>query len=346
MYTQVLDWEASPSDSIIQKASEVLSDGGVVALPSETVYGLSARIDSRIGIESIYQIKKRPSDNPLIIHIFDLAQLKKIAQITAKQTKQIELLVKSQIWPGALTLILQASKKASIVNYAVSNFQTVAVRMPQNSFFRTLLQKIDIPLAAPSANISGRPSGTHWQTIYTQLNGQIPLIIKDKPSSIGIESTVLDLTQTTPTILRPGKITQQQLQKVLKININQEKKIKGVLKSPGLKYKHYQPVATVVLYKNWDMAQDFMEKNKIPLKKTALISPSNAFQNEGLKHPSSKFYGLKYSSVDNLAFHLYEWFYFLEKNYSHIFIYINNTQEGFYKSVLERLERSAHHILY
>lgn len=232
-----------PTIKNILKAARLIKKGELVVFPTETVYGLGANALNTKAIKQIFLAKGRPHDNPLIIHIANKQDLYKYAINIPKITEKI---IKN-FWPGPLTLILNKNK--IIPNIATANLKTVALRMPSNKIALKLIMKAGVPIAAPSANSFGKPSPTKAEHVLKDLKGKVKIIIKDKPSAIGLESTVLDLTTKTPTILRPGKITKNDLEKIIKkVKIYKHKKSIKEVKSPGLKYRHYKPNGKVYLF--------------------------------------------------------------------------------------------------
>ncbi|MEM2159767.1 MAG: L-threonylcarbamoyladenylate synthase [Candidatus Nitrosotenuis sp.] len=235
----------SPNLSQIRKAAKIIQEGKLVAFPTETVYGLGANaLDSR-AVKKIFEAKGRPPDNPLIVHISDVADL----GILADDIPNAAFVLIDKFWPGPLTLVL---KKSSIVpKITTGGLNTVAIRMPKNKIAQSLISKAGIPIAAPSANVAGSPSPTIAKHVIEDLRGKIDMIIDGGPTKIGIESTVIDLSKKTPMLLRPGGITLEQLQKILgKITIHPiiyGKKTKTIHRSPGMKYRHYSPKARIIL---------------------------------------------------------------------------------------------------
>jgi L-threonylcarbamoyladenylate synthase len=228
----------TPSPSI---AARFIQRGEVVAFPTETVYGLGANIFDEEAVRKIFVAKERPADNPLIAHIFDLSQLE---QITSEIPENAAKLIKA-FFPGPLTLILPKNEKVPSV--ATAGLNTIGVRMPKDPLTRQFLRACDVPIVAPSANLSGRPSPTTWQAVRADLNGRISCILKGDRTKIGLESTVVDCSGETPVILRAGAVTLEDLSKVIP-----QTKIPGpsdldAPKSPGMKHRHYAPKAKVVL---------------------------------------------------------------------------------------------------
>jgi len=232
----------------ILEAAELIRKGELVAFPTETVYGLGANALDAEAVDKIYQAKGRPGDNPLIVHIADFED---VEPLVLEIPEKAEKLMKA-FWPGPLTLIM---KKSDIVPYKTTGgLNTVAVRMPNHPIALPLIRESGVPIAAPSANRSGRPSPTVAGHVMDDMKGRIPLILDGGPCNVGVESTVLDITGDIPTILRPGGITPKMLESV----IGHVKIDDGVLhplcmgtavRSPGMKYTHYAPQAPVVIVK-------------------------------------------------------------------------------------------------
>ena len=233
-------------DEALNIAAEMLRDGGLVAFPTETVYGLGANAIDERAVSEIFVAKGRPSDNPLIVHISDLSQLDELV-IDIPQKAHILM---EKFWPGPLTLLF---KKSEIVPMVTSGgLPTVAVRMPDNEIALKLIEKANLPIAAPSANTSGRPSPTSAEHVIEDLYGKIDIVIDGGMTGVGIESTVLDLTCDVPMILRPGGVTIEDLVEVLG-NVEYDPAIETLSsdlkpKSPGQKYRHYSPKANMEIF--------------------------------------------------------------------------------------------------
>lgn len=229
-----------------KKAAEILSQGGLVAIPTETVYGLAADAFNEKAIKNIFIAKGRPSDNPLIVHI---SKLNDIYKVVSDFNLKAQKLAKA-FWPGPLTMILHKNENIPLV--VTANMQTVAVRFPSNTIAREIIDFLGEPLVAPSANLSGKPSPTKASHVLEDLNGKIDAIVDGGDCDFGLESTVVSLVGETALILRPGAITPNQIENVLgsvKIDDCVFSKIKSNQKvlSPGMKYKHYAPKAKVYL---------------------------------------------------------------------------------------------------
>jgi len=243
METKIYDFKNIIEYKDLEEAASIIKNGGLVAIPTETVYGLGADGLNSEALKKIFLAKNRPMDNPLILHISDISQVYDLA----KDVKESDIKILEKLWPGPLTVIL--NKKDSIPNEVTAGLDTVAIRMPDNKITRKFIEICDRPLAAPSANLSTKPSPTSAGDVYEDMNGRIDAIIDGGPCTIGIESTVLDLTEDHPKILRPGFYTKEMLEKYwdivyIDLGLN-DKNIKP--KSPGQKYKHYAPDAEVLV---------------------------------------------------------------------------------------------------
>lgn len=237
----------------IMKASKHLKNGEVVAFPTETVYGLGGSALSSEAIDKIFQTKGRPSDNPLIVHLSKKEQLEKyVSEIPEKAKQLIE-----RFWPGPLTIVLKHN--GTLSQKVTANLLTVAVRMPDHPIALALIDAANIPLAAPSANTSGKPSPTCAQHVYDDLDGKIPLIVDGGETGVGLESTVVDCTTEEVIILRPGGVTKEELEQVVgKVLIDPGLTKSSVIpRSPGVKYTHYAPEVPLVLI---DGSRDFFAK--------------------------------------------------------------------------------------
>ena len=231
--------ETKANEDLLREAGEIIKDGGLVAFPTETVYGLGGDALNKESSRKIYAAKGRPSDNPLIVHICDMKDLDAIVDDIPEAGRKLA----DAFWPGPLTMIFNKSDK--VPKETTGGLNTVAVRMP---FHKTALAFIKASggyIAAPSANLSGKPSPTLAKYVIEDLDGRIEMIIDGGLVGIGLESTIVDLTEETPMILRPGYITREMLEKVLeKVEVDQtilSDTTKQAPKAPGMKYKHYAP---------------------------------------------------------------------------------------------------------
>lgn len=232
---------------VMKEASEILIKGEMVAFPTETVYGLGANALDELASKKIYAAKGRPSDNPLIVHVANMEQIEPLVEEIPDKAKRLA----KAFWPGPLTIIFRKSKK---VPYGTTGgLDTVAIRMPNHPVALKLIEVSGIPIAAPSANTSGRPSPTTAGHVMEDLNGKISMVLDGGEVGIGIESTIVDVTADIPMILRPGYINKQMLEEIVG-EVVIDKAILGPTdsgikpKAPGMKYKHYAPKADFTMY--------------------------------------------------------------------------------------------------
>ena len=232
---------------VMEQAGKLIAEGELVAFPTETVYGLGGDALDPDASRRIYAAKGRPSDNPLIVHIADFDDMKRVAREVPEQAKKLA----DAFWPGPLTMIVW--KSDAVPEATTGGMQTVAVRMPNHPVALELIRRSGCLIAAPSANTSGRPSPTEAQHVAEDLSGKIAMILDGGPVGIGIESTIIDLTEEKPMILRPGYITPEMLSEVLQEEVVIDP---GIIaaddtrkpKAPGMKYKHYAPKAKAVIF--------------------------------------------------------------------------------------------------
>ena len=242
METQVL----TPCLETYQLADKLLRGGELVAFPTETVYGLGANALDEEAVRAIFAAKGRPADNPLIVHIHDRRQLEDLCEIPPKAEKLMDA-----FWPGPLTLLFP--RKETVPDVVTAGLPTVAIRMPSHPVARELLRFTGLPIAAPSANRSGRPSPTTAAHVLEDLSGRVPLIIDGGACEVGLESTVADLCHGHPVILRPGGVTKAMLEAALGEEVGLAGSILRPLEpgekalSPGMRYRHYAPKGTVTL---------------------------------------------------------------------------------------------------
>ena len=229
------------SGKVIQQANEILTNGELLAIPSETVYGLGADATSDGAISRIYKIKKRPHINPLILHVSNINMVKQFAE-----TNTLFYLLSKYFWPGPLTIILNQKKNNEISKLATSNLSSVAVRLPDNKIFQNIIEKFNNPIAAPSANISGNISPTNPYHVYEDFGEEIKLIIDGGQSEKGVESTVVDIRSNDIIILRYGPITQKMLENRVDCKIKKKGSNKKIL-SPGQMFKHYSPSKKLII---------------------------------------------------------------------------------------------------
>lgn len=260
----------------IEKAGEILKNGGLVAFPTETVYGLGGDALNASSSKKIYAAKGRPSDNPLIVHISNMAALERIVESIPEDAIKLA----DKFWPGPLTMIF--NKSDAVPLETTGGLNTVAVRMPSNKIARAMIDAAGGYVAAPSANLSGRPSPTVARYVIEDMNGRIDMIIDGGASDVGLESTIVDLTEGHPMILRPGYVTQRMLEDALNETVLWDRAIidsncKTPPKAPGMKYRHYAPKGELTIVEG-DKAlvikkiNELSNKAKSDGKKTGVIA--------------------------------------------------------------------------
>jgi L-threonylcarbamoyladenylate synthase len=298
------------------EAAEVIRRGGLVAFPTETVYGLGADVFNEDAIRRIFEAKQRPPDNPLIIHIAGISQIEELAEPVNENAK---MLIEA-FFPGPLTVVLK--KRANISGLATAGLGTVGVRMPSLPIAHEFLAKCETPVAAPSANLSGRPSPTTWYAVREDLDGRIDCILRGDPTEIGLESTVVDCTADEPVILRRGSISIEMLRGVVPA-VRKVAAADELRRSPGTRHKHYAPNAFVVL----------VDTPPEPRANAAFIGLSSPVEGWGF----ARFCG----SVDEYAREVFECFRECDRRgISTIFCQIV-TPQGIGEALMDRLRRAA-----
>lgn len=238
METKVYSSEPLLSLEDLAAIADLIKEGELVAIPTETVYGLAADLFCERAVKKIFQVKGRARDNPLIAHISDLAEVERVVARPANLFFRLA----DRFWPGPLTLV--AERREGIPLAAVAGLSTIAVRMPAHLCARQIIRAVGSPLAAPSANRSGFPSSTSVQDVLEDFSGEIAAVVDGGISCLGIESTVVGVFEDCPVLLRPGAIPREALEEVLQTTL---KKPEGEVRSPGMKYRHYAPKAKVIL---------------------------------------------------------------------------------------------------
>ncbi len=245
--TKTAHWlvdEKKPNAKIIAQAGALIRNGKLVAFPTETVYGLGANALDAHAVKKIFEAKGRPSDNPVIVHIAKYGHINKIA----KKIPHAAKILAKKFWPGPLTIVVP--KKSVVPNSVTGGLSTVAVRMPDHPVALALLRAANVPIAAPSANRSTKPSPTRARHVLEDLNGRIDGVLDAGPARIGVESTVVAIEDDRLVVLRPGGLAIEELEKagfVVELDAGQLRK-DAAPKSPGMKYRHYAPEATVALF--------------------------------------------------------------------------------------------------
>jgi len=333
-----------PDDGIIERASSLIRSGEIVAFPTETVYGLGANALDPLAISKIYQIKGRPSDNPLIVHIGDLNMLSGlVSTIPPREMRMIK-----KFWPGPITLIFKKSK--SVPKITTGGLGTVAVRMPRNKIALALIKRSGLPIAAPSANLSGKPSPTNASHVKEDLNGKVKLILDGGRTEIGIESTVIDMTPRIPVILRPGGISKERIEdEIGEVRFHDtllgiRSKSKKINKSPGMKYRHYSPNARVVIVEGSktraeEKIIELTKKLKDDGKRVSIMTA-----NRSLK-PNANIVQFLGNNLDTIARNLFANLRKADKDHIDVIVVqgINYNNTGF--AIMNRLKKAAVQII-
>lgn len=317
-----------PTQKNIKICSNEILKGELVGFPTETVYGLGADAFNTSAVEKIFKVKGRPQDNPLIVHIGEISQIKEVAiDIPQVAYKLAEIYM-----PGSLTLVLK--KKDSVPDVVTAGGNTVGVRIPNNNIARKLIE-LSCPIAAPSANISKHISPTTAEHVLDDLNGKIKYILDGGKCNCGIESTVLDLSSNTPTILRPGAVTKYMIEKILGEVDEMHGEVK-IAKSPGMKYKHYAPKVDSILVETVQDAKDVYAK-----KGKAIVLGLKSFV-EQLRTLST--YSLGETSKEYME-NIYSALRYAEKKYEYIIIQ-KLEGDGIEKSIMNRVEKATNYNMY
>ncbi|MEM1689461.1 MAG: L-threonylcarbamoyladenylate synthase [Candidatus Hadarchaeales archaeon] len=270
-----------PEKEVIERAAEIIRRGGIVAFPTETVYGLGANALDENAVRKVFEVKQRPADNPLIVHISRLDDL----YLLASEVPEIANKLVSSFWPGPLTIVLPRSE--IVPDVTTGGLWTVAIRMPSHPVARALIEASEVPIAAPSANLAGKPSPTSASHVFQDLGGKIDMILDGGEIIHGVESTVLDLTTSPPTLLRPGPVSVEELEALIgKVSLHPvvvgESEEVLVAKSPGMKYRHYAPEAELVVIEGRPelvrrkMEEILLEKKMKGLKVGAVVTDEMA----------------------------------------------------------------------
>jgi len=309
-------------------AVQFLRKNEVVAFPTETVYGLGANGLNPEAVLKIFEAKGRPGDNPLILHVSSIEMLEKIAYF---DHPEFRVLIQN-FWPGPITFILP--KKPIVPKEATAGLDTVAVRMPYHPIALTLIDACGFPIAAPSANLSGRPSPTNADMVFKDLNERIPLVIDAGDCVVGLESTVLDLTHDKPRIVRPGSITFEQLSGILPhLETKLEASDKPV--APGMKYAHYKPKMPVIVFSDDHQLDAIIDQHRSVNPAFIGMTPC---ANAGIKN-------FCFPSLDEMAQRLYYLFHYLEKEGIDLILIRKIQESGIGSALMNRINKAADLIL-
>lgn len=308
-------------------AAQVIKRGGLVAFPTETVYGLGANVFDEKAVEKIFAAKMRPADNPLIAHIGNLNQVKLLAsEINETAQRFIDA-----FFPSPLTLVLPKTKQVPLI--ATANLQTIGVRMPNHKLAQEFLQACETPVVAPSANLSGKPSPTTWQAVYEDLNSRIDCILQGEMTEIGLESTVVDCTSETPLVLRTGAITLEQLQAVVPETEIYQGTENEAVKSPGLKHRHYSPKARVELVATYELYSKHYDIRIEGYDKSAFIGLNDSPNRFDLKKICS--------SIEEYAHEVFNFFRECDAQNMDIIFCEGVEEKGIGLALMDRLHRAS-----
>lgn len=322
---------------IIENAGKIIKEGSLVAFPTETVYGLGSDGLNEEACKHIFEAKGRPNDNPLILHISNISMLYNLTDDINEESKKLM----ERCWPGPLTIIFKKSDK--VPSAVTAGLDTVAIRYPKDEIALALISAANTPIAAPSANLSGKPSPTRAIDVYQDLNGKIPLIIDGGSCDIGIESTVIDLSEEVPTILRPGFYTYEYIKDILP-NVRLDDSIidsKKIPKSPGQKYTHYAPKAKMEIFVG-EKASDEILKKAIDEKKKGKKVGVLIFEDQ-----LSKFKDFKLISLGNrqeltyMSHVLFTSLRLMDDENVDLILAEGVSEEGLGKSIMNRMKKSA-----
>lgn len=338
METEIVKIDINNIDSKkLEKVGQYIRQGELVAFPTETVYGLGANGLSSEDVKKIFIAKGRPQDNPLILHISAIEDIKKLC----KDIKEEYFPIMEKLWPGPLTLIF--NKSDIVPKEVTAGGDTVGIRLPSNPIARKFIELANRPIAAPSANISGRPSPTNARDVYQDMKGRIRCIIDGGDSDIGIESTVLDLTDKYPTILRPGFYTLEYLREFFPdIKMDQALVKKGIPKSPGQKYRHYAPKAKMIVFMGHkDRVNEEIVKNIKKSKEKGLKVGLMVFE-DSLDYDADLVLKMgKFSDISQMGHLLFKNLRDFDRANIDIIYTIGVKEEGYGVSIMNRLKKAS-----
>lgn len=324
----------------IRQAAEFLRQGKLVAFPTETVYGIGANALSASAAANIYKAKGRPSDNPLIVHLAEWKEVSDYAQNIGEKAERLA----EAFCPGPLTMIFQ--KKENIPEEITGGRDTVGIRIPRHPVAHAILKECGLPIAAPSANISGKPSPTGFAHVAEDLDGRVDMIVRSGSAEVGLESTVIDMTGQIPVILRPGAITQEMIEKVIgEVRMNRGDLEEGEIPiAPGMKYRHYAPEGKLFLLSQRSFEEALaelracLEKAEKQGKKAAALVPAEYA--EQLSEYICFSLG-KAGNLSEIASHLFEGLRFMDMNGIEEIFALSCSEEGIGAAIMNRLRKAA-----
>lgn len=300
-----------------EEAAEFIKRGAIAAFPTETVYGLGANVFDEKAIAKIFEAKRRPADNPLIAHVGTIGQ---VALLTAELNSNARKFIDA-FFPGPLTLVLPKSEKVPMI--ATAGLETIGVRLPGSDLAQKFLQACGVPVVAPSANLSGKPSPTTWEAVREDMDGRIDCILQGETTEIGLESTVVDCSGKRPLVLRSGAVTLEQLQRIVPEAEVYVPDASEAPKSPGMKHRHYSPKARVVVGC----------ESRVPSAKSAYI---------GLSQPANGFELVRIcTSVEEYAHSVFEFFRECDRQKIDTIYCEPVDEKGIGAALMDRLRRAA-----
>ncbi len=320
-----------PQTEVIGQAASIIQRGGLVAFPTETVYGLGADALNAEAINRLFEAKGRPADNPLIVHVDGREMLSHVAEDVSEQAHRLM----EKFWPGPLTLVL--GRRREVPAIVSADLATIAVRMPQNKIALELIRTSKVPIAAPSANLSGRPSPTRAEHVLSDLGERVDMILDGGETRIGIESTVLDMTGAMPLILRKGWITEEQISEAIGA-VGVARSEEELSRSPGTRHRHYSPRARVVLIERAhveEISRKYLESGSVGfLGHTSLKIDDPRFSSIVLRNDAAEYARSIYRALRELD----------EKRVDVILVEaISEAGEG--AAVMDRLRRAASEVV-
>ncbi len=329
-----LDVRTNYQKELLQEAAQYIKDGKLVLFPTETVYGIGADGLNEEAVKNIFIAKGRASDNPLILHVSNLEMIERIA----KDISPLEYELINNFFPGPLTIVL--NRQDIVPNVVTANLDTVGIRMPENKIAHDLIELSNTPIAAPSANISGKPSGTNINDIFNELNDRVDYIIDGGDTKIGLESTVIRVINNEINILRPGKITYEDLSKFAKVNVSSHvlkevEKNEPVL-SPGMKYRHYAPTTKCVLVYSDNQDTMINKMQELENENTLVITNNNNLN----KFKNAIGYG---TTLEEISHNIFRILRSIDKENKELVIIEGVKATGLGLAIMNRLIRACSH---
>ena len=336
MKTRVLSTKIAVRKRSIVTAARLIREGHLVAFPTETVYGLGANANDNEAVRRIFRVKGRPIDNPLIVHIWSLSQV----ALLAREIPLMFWVLAERFLPGPLTMVLKKSPGVPAV--VTSGLSTIALRLPGNPVARALLRAVDLPVVAPSANLSGRPSPTTPHHVLEDLNGKIAAVLDGGRSTIGVESTVLDISGPVPTILRPGGITEEEIEDAVHVHVRRARSTVTRPASPGMKYRHYAPRTEIVVFEGTKrgvlQAMVSMVRQKIGRGIAVGVMAESSARD---RFPGAEFFSLGDRGASGAARRLYEGFRWLDRRSVSLILCQSFPDEEIGRAFMNRLRKAA-----